>query len=216
MFLFAILTADAGSFRPGALQFAVVAAGTAALTLQNHRALVAMFRAERRARALAMTDVLTGLPNRGGLIARLDGRRGASGLAQLFVDMDGFKAVNDRHGHAAGDRVLVEAAVRLAAIAAPHFTCRLGGDEFVVMIEGREVATAGTIARRIADTLAEPFEDIAAEPILAGASVGIAFASTALCDPEQVLAEADRALYLAKRAGGGREVVIEAAALAAA
>ncbi|HEU4959560.1 MAG TPA: GGDEF domain-containing protein [Sphingomonas sp.] len=216
MFLTAILTADAGHFRAGALQFAVVTAGTAALTLQNHRALVAMFRAERRARDLAMTDVLTGLPNRGGLIARLDGRRDASSLALLFVDMDGFKAVNDRHGHAAGDRVLVETAARLAATAAPHFTCRLGGDEFVVMISGPEVASASTTARRIADALAEPFEDIAAEPILAGASVGIAFASTTVCDPEQVLAEADRALYLAKRAGGGCEVVIDSAALSAA
>jgi len=217
-FLIAILATDHGHFRAGALQFAVVAAGTAALTLQNHRAIVAMFRAERRARGLAMTDVLTGLPNRGGLLAQLEAmaeRPRESGMALLFVDMDGFKAVNDRFGHAAGDRVLIETAARLRSIVSPHFTCRLGGDEFVVVIEGREIATANVTARRIADALALPFEDIAAEPIVAGASVGIAFGS-ASGEAEQVLADADRALYLAKRAGGGREAVIQAARVPAA
>lgn len=217
-FLVVILATDHGHFRAGALQFAVVAAGTAALTLQNHRAIVAMFRAERRARGLAMTDVLTGLPNRGGLLARLEAmaeRPSETGMALLFVDMDGFKAVNDRFGHAAGDRVLIETAARLGSVAAPHFTCRLGGDEFVVVIEGREIAIADVTARRIADSLALPFEGIAVEPIVTGASVGIAFGS-ASGDAEQVLADADRALYLAKRAGGGREAVIQAARVPAA
>jgi diguanylate cyclase (GGDEF)-like protein len=162
--------------------------------------------------------VLTGLPNRGGLLARLEAmaeRPSETGMALLFVDMDGFKAVNDRFGHAAGDRVLIETAARLGSVAAPHFTCRLGGDEFVVVIEGREIAMADVTARRIADSLALPFEGIAAEPIVTGASVGIAFGS-ASGDAEQVLADADRALYLAKRAGGGREAVIQAARVPAA
>ncbi|MGN6619587.1 MAG: diguanylate cyclase domain-containing protein [Sphingomonas sp.] len=217
-FFVAILVTDGGHFRAAAAQFAVVVAGTAALSLQNHRALVALFRAERRAQSLAMTDVLTGLPNRAALLARLErlhqlASAGESSIALLFVDMDGFKAVNDRHGHAAGDRVLIEAGARLTAVVQPHFTCRLGGDEFVVLIDGRGVSMASATARRIADALAEPFTGIAADRIVAGASVGIAFGTAARGDAEQGLADADRALYLAKRAGGGREVVIQAAAM---
>jgi diguanylate cyclase (GGDEF)-like protein len=212
-FLGAILFADKHHFLVGAPQFVIVAAGTAALTLQNHRAIVAMLRAKARADGLAVTDVLTGLPNRGGLLRRLERRRdaGTTGMALLFVDMDRFKTINDRFGHGVGDQVLIETARRLRRVASPHFICRLGGDEFVVMIEGRDVATASTTARRIADDLARPFEDLADQPIETGASVGIAFGSTALGDAEQVLADADRALYLAKRAGGGREAVVQSA-----
>ncbi|MGN6376955.1 MAG: diguanylate cyclase domain-containing protein [Sphingomonas sp.] len=219
-FLLAIIVADHGHFAIGAPQFAVVVAGTAALTLQNHRVLVAMFRARQEAQGLAMTDVLTGLPNRAALLDRLE-RTGDSagrspGLAMLFVDMDRFKSINDRFGHTAGDRVLIEAARRLAVAAAPHFVCRLGGDEFVVIIEGRDVAAANLTARRIAEALAEPFVGVAAEPILAGASVGIAFGSAAAEDAALLLADADRALYLAKGAGGGREAMALRAAVATA
>jgi diguanylate cyclase (GGDEF)-like protein len=219
-FATAIVLADHGHFRVAVLQFAVVVAGTAALTLQNHRTLAAMFRAERRAHALAMTDALTGLPNRAGLMAQLDRLTTAPvhpAMALLFVDMDGFKAINDRFGHGVGDAVLCETARRLDAATGAHFTCRLGGDEFVVLIEGGEAALAPTIARRIADALASPIDTAAADPIVAGASVGIAFGSAAAAtSAERMLAEADRALYLAKRAGGGREVMLDAGVSAAA
>ncbi|TPG41039.1 GGDEF domain-containing protein [Sphingomonas koreensis] len=221
-FCAAVAIAANGDFAIGAIQFALVAAGTAALTLQNHRSIVAMLRAERRARVLAMTDVLTGLPNRAGLIDALDrfsatAEPGAdAGMALLFVDLDGFKVVNDRHGHAAGDRVLIEVGARMAALAGGHFACRLGGDEFVVLIQGRDVAVAGAMARRIAAELARPFAGVAEEDITLGASVGIALGSAVGADPHQVLADADAALYNAKRAGGGREMLVESAGRSAA
>jgi len=210
-FCAAVAMTDHGHFAIGAAQFAIVAAGTAALTLQNHRSLVASLRAEHRARILAMTDPLTGLPNRAALFDRLERRRSTtapgadSGMALLFVDLDRFKAINDRHGHAVGDRVLAALASRLASAAAPHFACRLGGDEFVVLVEGPSAAGAAAMARRLADALAQPIHGIADTPIVAGASVGIALGSSACDDPERALADADAALYHAKRAGGGRE-----------
>jgi diguanylate cyclase (GGDEF)-like protein len=213
-FCIAGLYSDNGNFTAGAVQFLLVTAGTAALTLQNHRTLVAMFRAERRARALAETDVLTGLPNRAGLLSRLQRRHVEQAhsteptIALLFVDLDRFKAINDAHGHSAGDAALIALGRRIAEAAAPHFTCRLGGDEFVVMIEGGEVALAAGIARRVAAALAEPIHGIAPKPIIAGGSVGIAFGAPGRFDSEQLLAEADAALYVAKRSGGETDVVI--------
>jgi diguanylate cyclase (GGDEF)-like protein len=209
----AVATVGNGMFRAGAVQFAVVAAATAALTLQNNRTLVALFRAERRNRVLATTDSLTGLPNRAGLIAELnrlrveaaDGQDGE--ITSLFVDLDSFKAVNDRFGHSAGDRVLAAAAMRLRAVAAPHFVCRLGGDEFVVVMNSADRAVATFVARHIAERMREPIEGCASEPVLIGASIGVAFGSIANRDAEQILAEADMALYLAKDAGGGRHAM---------
>jgi len=188
-------------------------AATAALTLQNNRTLVALFRAERRNRVLATTDSLTGLPNRAGLIAELNRLRTAATdgqdgeITSLFVDLDSFKAVNDRFGHSAGDRVLAAAAARLRAVAAPHFVCRLGGDEFVVVMNSSDRAVATFVARHIAERMREPIEGCAAEPVLIGASIGVAFGSIANRDAEQILAEADMALYLAKDAGGGRHAI---------
>ena len=213
-FCIAGLYSDGGNFTAGAVQFLLVTAGTAALTLQNHRILVAMFRAERKARALAETDVLTGLPNRAGLLSRLHRRHadqplsGEATIALLFVDLDRFKAVNDAHGHSAGDATLIALGRRIAEVAAPHFTCRLGGDEFVVMVEGGEVALAASMARRVAAALAQPLFGIAPQPIVAGGSVGIAFGTPGRFDSEQLLAEADAALYVAKRSGAGSEVAV--------
>lgn len=221
-FSLAVVTADHGRFAIGAVQFAMLAAGTAALALQNHRALIALLRAEHRARARAMTDALTGLPNRAALFDRLAERRATaapgteSGMALLFVDLDRFKTINDRYGHAIGDRVLVALAARLGGVVAPHFACRLGGDEFVVLVEGPAAAAAAALARRIADALSEPVAGILDTPIHAGASVGIALHSSACDDPERALADADAALYHAKRAGGGREAIAAEARFAAA
>src|SRR5579859_578126 len=168
-FVLALATTGSGSFLVGAFQFAVVAAATAALTIQNNRTLIALFRAERRNRLLAATDHLTGLPNRAGLIAELDRLReraadDASEIASLFIDLDSFKAINDRHGHAVGDRVLVEIAQRLRRVAAPHFVCRLGGDEFVVLMEEIDRVGATFVARHIAEQLAQPIDGCAQEP----------------------------------------------------
>ncbi len=213
-FCLAVATVGAGGFRAGAIQFAMVTAATTALTLQNNRTLVALFRAERRNRLLATTDSLTGLPNRAGLIAELDRLReraadDAGEIASLFIDLDSFKAVNDRHGHAVGDRVLVEIAQRLRRVAAPHFLCRLGGDEFVVVMEEADRAGATVVARHIAEQLAQPIDGCTQRPLHASASVGIAFGSIVDRSADQILADADKALYLAKEAGGGQHAIDE-------
>ena len=211
-FCAAVASVGAHGFSAGAIQFAVVTAATTALTLQNNRVLVALFRAERRNRLLATTDNLTGLPNRAGLIAELDRLRercsdDAGEIASLFIDLDSFKAINDRHGHAVGDRVLVEIAQRLRRVAAPHFVCRLGGDEFVVVMEGADRACATFVARHIAEQLAEPIDGCARGELRTSASVGVAFGSIDDRSAEQILADADKALYLAKEAGGGQHAI---------
>ncbi len=210
-FCIAVAIAGDGGLRTGAVQFALLAAGTAALGIQNHANLIALVRAERRNRALAETDSLTGLANRAGLIAEVDRLRAhvsaGTQIATLFIDLDSFKAINDQHGHPAGDRVLTAVGARLREAAAPHFACRLGGDEFVVLIEGPDHAIATFIARRIAERIGEPIADCGADPITIGASVGVAFGTIANRTAEQILADADVALYLAKEAGGGQHAV---------
>jgi diguanylate cyclase (GGDEF)-like protein len=214
-FCVAVMVAGGGSLRAGAVQFAVVAAATAALTLQNNRTLVALFRAERRNRLLAITDSLTTLPNRAGLLTELERLRrnaaqgGTTEIASLFIDLDGFKAINDRHGHGVGDGVLAVIATRLRIAAAPHFVCRLGGDEFVVVMETIDRNLVTFVARHISERLGEPIRDVAEVPVHASASVGIAFGSIINRNAERILADADKALYLAKEAGGGRHAIDE-------
>ncbi len=209
----ALATAGHGGLRAGAFQFVVVVVSVAALTIQNRSTLIALLRTERRNRLLAVTDTLTGLPNRAGLIAEFDrlrsvARAGAE-IASLFIDLDEFKAINDSHGHAVGDRVLIAVAQRLEAVIHPHFVCRLGGDEFVVVMTGIDRATATFVARRIIEQLAFPIDSETGRPIIASASVGIAFGPVAGRDAAHILADADVALYLAKEAGGGRHAIGE-------
>jgi len=193
----------------GALQFGLVAAGTAMLTLQNQRTLLAMLRAEHRARRSAETDPLTGLPNRAGLEAhwaRLarEARWTRDAVAVLYVDLDGFKAVNDRFGHAAGDRLLAEVAARLRVAAAGHFACRLGGDEFVVVAAGADDRAADQIAASIRERIGRPVT-LDDATVRIGASVGIAAAGMAHAlgsdGAQRLLTSADAALYRAKRGG---------------
>ncbi len=158
---------------------------------------------------LAHHDALTGLPNRLLLMSRLEhaldrvGRGGAG--AVLFLDLDGFKAVNDRLGHAAGDRVLVAVASRLRARLRDADTlARLGGDEFVVVLE--DVADAALVAG-VADALiacvAAPIDLADGSSAQLGLSIGIAPFPDVAAEAGQLLACADRALYEAKAAGKG-------------
>ncbi|USI74132.1 GGDEF domain-containing protein [Sphingomonas morindae] len=189
----------------GAL-FTVAATTTAALTLQNHSTLVAMLRGSHQARRLSRTDSLTGLANRSGLaaeVARLEAEAAPEqSVAALFVDLDGFKAVNDAYGHAAGDAVLVEVAARLAEEAAPHFVCRLGGDEFVILLLDMGAIEATRTSERLVRRIEQPLIDIAPGPIQVGASIGIATGSIADGALARLLDEADAALYRVKRTGG--------------
>lgn len=159
-----------------------------------------------RLRHVARHDDLTGLPNRMYLREHLAGRLAAGGaLGVVSLDLDGFKPVNDRFGHAAGDRVLAEIGRRLAAIAARHglFAARPGGDEFVLIVPDDPAALAETVRIAIAAPIA-----IGAETVRVRASLG-----TARLRPDDtvdaLLARADRALYEAKEPGqrGGRAPV---------
>jgi diguanylate cyclase (GGDEF)-like protein len=157
----------------------------------------------------AVHDDLTGLTNRFGLLQSLDklldDRAADCELAVLFVDLDFFKDVNDRHGHAVGDQVLKVAADRLRAIAGDTLLAsRKGGDEFVMVLpQAASAANARAVAARIVAAMAVPFE-LADAPQVCGASVGIALCPTDGTGTQELLRCADIALYESKRAGRGR------------
>lgn len=162
--------------------------------------------AELEARNLARHDPLTGLPNRRFFAEKLDEcLRGASDtqrLAVLMLDLDGFKAVNDTHGHAAGDKALGEFARRVAGLLrADSVLARIGGDEFAIIMPRIDSLDDPTnLARRIAAAIAEPFViDNAAVEL--GVGVGIAIAPNDGIDADELVRRADRALYRAKGAG---------------
>ena len=159
-------------------------------------------------RLAARRDPLTGLPNRTSFFEVLDGlEQSATGdmIGVLYVDLDGFKAVNDAHGHLIGDDVLVEAAHRIAHVLRPSDTvARLGGDEFAVLCqELSDDEDAGAIAERIVHAFGEPFI-VEGREVTIGASVGIATVRASELDGEVLLDSADQALYEAKNAGRGR------------
>ena len=152
----------------------------------------------------AMDDDLTGLPNRRCFTARLEAavaRRRA--VAVLFVDLDGFKAVNDTFGHAAGDELLVEAARRLLEAVGPGGVAgRLGGDEFAVLLSDEQPGLVEDVCDAIVTAFAEPFL-LGACPARISASVGAATSDTG-DDADSLLSRADTAMYRAKRNGGSQ------------
>jgi diguanylate cyclase (GGDEF)-like protein len=135
-------------------------------------------------------------------LARVRGRSGE--LAVLFVDLDNFKTVNDSLGHTAGDELIMRVAERLQGCLRPTDTAaRLGGDEFALLIEDYEAHHhVMGLAERLIESLQEPF-GIAARDVVIGASIGIAFNSPGM-DTDQLLRNADLAMYSAKRRGKGR------------
>ncbi len=179
------------------LGFARAVASTLATAL-------ARLRSEERTRYEALHDPLTGLANRTLLRDRLHhalARRDRGATAALFVDLDNFKQVNDVHGHATGDAVLVEIATRLNTAVRPGDTiARLGGDEFVAVCEGIDEEAALAVAHRLHDAIQLPLTAGGAEHQLS-ASIGIALGDS---DPDALLADADAASYRAKAAGRGR------------
>ncbi len=177
--------------------------------------LVTHERLEEKLREQAMRDSLTGLANRRLLFDRIEhaSRRLARRpqmLALLFIDLDAFKAANDTYGHSAGDAVLVETARRLRAGVRDHDSvARLGGDEFLILAEDlADGEDAIGLACRVVEALDEPIATPAGA-IKVSASVGIALTRAPVEDAETYLASADRAMYVAKRAGGGRVTVVE-------
>ncbi len=158
----------------------------------------------------AFRDPLTGLPNRALFMDRLSHaltrteRRGGQ-LGVLFLDLDRFKSVNDSLGHGVGDQLLVEAGRRLSACLRPEDTiARLGGDEFAILLEdAQDVGAATSVAERIATALQRPFL-FDARPVAVSASIGIALSAGRPMRPEDVLRNADLAMYQAKAEGRAR------------
>ncbi|SDD40683.1 cyclic di-GMP phosphodiesterase Gmr [Geodermatophilus telluris] len=148
----------------------------------------------------ARTDRLTGIPNRGTFFEELErhlapDRHEVCGV--LFCDLDGFKKVNDDHGHAVGDAVLVEVAARLRTLGGPgDVVARFGGDEFVVLCPGCQDDELGRMAERVGEQAAVPLPT-AAGPLVVGVSVGSAVGRPGET-PDEVIARADRSMYGAK------------------
>jgi len=177
------------------------------------RAMALVRERTRELHHLALHDSLTELPNRALILDRIDqmlarSRREHTPVAVLFLDLDNFKDINDNLGHAAGDQLLAGVAARLvSAIRQEDTVGRLGGDEFVVLAEGASLAAgAEMVAERILDVLATPFEIAGSDaPLVVTASIGIAEGRRAT--PDELLRDADVALYRAKAAGKNRVVL---------
>jgi diguanylate cyclase (GGDEF)-like protein/PAS domain S-box-containing protein len=162
---------------------------------------------ERSLHALAHTDTLTGLPNRRHFESALQGAlkrtpRPERGTALLYLDVDHFKQINDRYGHAVGDAVLVEFARRLSsAVRSSDLVSRLAGDEFTVLLNDvAGEADVEAVVRKIQSAMRPPFE-LDAVVLQVGTSIGAALAEQPEPPPERLLDTADRALYQAKEAG---------------
>jgi diguanylate cyclase (GGDEF)-like protein len=174
------------------------------------RSTLALEASEAQAQHLAFHDVLTGLPNRAMFedrlaheLARVRGRAGS--LALLYLDLDGFKIVNDTLGHPAGDELIRAVARRLAAeVRSTDLVARVGGDEFaIVQCDVGTRAEAEILCMRIIEAISAPF-DIAGTEVRVGISVGIAIAPVDAGERTELARKADIALYEAKAAGRGR------------
>ncbi len=164
--------------------------------------------AEAEIRRLAYHDALTGLPAKRLLEDRVEKaiartKRARSGFAVLFVDLDGFKEVNDRLGHDAGDALLKEVASRmLSCVRATDTVARLGGDEFVVLLEELGESDARRVGERILQAISQPYR-LAQATARVGASIGIALHPRHGASLEALLKVADTAMYRIKHAGKG-------------
>ena len=166
----------------------------------------------RRSMAMAVTDSLTGLHNRHYVFSHLNRLmqrvvRGGSPIAVLMLDIDHFKTVNDTHGHAAGDEVLVEFAARLTqGLRGLDLPVRYGGEEFMVVMPDSDLEVATVVAERLRGLVAgKPFEVSTVDvPIEVTTSVGLAVSGGAAETTESMIERADKALYRAKHAGRNR------------
>src|SRR6266853_879590 len=159
----------------------------------------------------AFHDSLTGLPNRALFLDRLEHRlalekrRHQTSFSVLVLDIDRFKVINDSLGHVLGDQLLIEVGRRLQPTLRPGRTvARLSGDEFTILLEDvPNAADARKVADRLHEELRTPFQ-LADQEVFSGASIGIAHGNAAYARPEDILRDADTALYRAKAQGRGR------------
>jgi diguanylate cyclase (GGDEF)-like protein/PAS domain S-box-containing protein len=169
-------------------------------------------RDEEQLAFLAYHDPLTGLPNRALVEQQLDlalarARRGESAVALMFVDLDDFKEVNDRLGHAAGDELLTGVAARLRGVLRDtDVLARQGGDEFLVLLSDLNeppAPAAELVGAKLLGALREPFV-VGSTELRTGASIGVSLFPDDAADTETLLSHADAAMYRAKGQGGGR------------
>ena len=173
-------------------------------------------RAEEQLVHSAFHDTLTGLPNRALFRDRLEQlirhaqRNSKYSFAVLFLDLDRFKVVNDSLGHVVGDELLIALAQRLQkCVQTGDTVARLGGDEFAILLdEVKEAEIASRVATRIEKALMAPFT-VGGHEVFTSVSVGIALSSTGYTQPDDVLRDADTAMYRAKNSGRGRFEVFD-------
>ena len=202
-----------GPYMATALVILCVVISVATFTKHNQENLLAAITAEELHRRMAQTDHLTGLANRAQLIEQIalycselpargsdNGRR----FAVLYIDLDGFKAVNDTHGHAAGDEILQRVADCLRQVTGPdEMVARIGGDEFVVLLRDADGLTARGVADEIISVISREHRITDGRALRVGCSVGISLAPLQGREPETLLARADAALYEVKNQGKG-------------
>ncbi|MFM6987891.1 MAG: diguanylate cyclase domain-containing protein [Arenimonas sp.] len=198
-----MLMAGSAGFRPHETELLEFVSVQVAAAIERRQLL-------QRLRHLALHDALTRLPNRELFHDRIRralyrNRRDSGALALLYIDLDGFKQVNDGFGHAGGDALLQHVGRRiLRSVRESDTVARFGGDEFVVLLEDIESAQwAQGVADSILDALSRPFE-LMGRPVGISASIGIALSPEHGDDEKQLLRRADEAMYAAKHGGGGR------------
>ena len=200
------LLAEQGLYNPGSVNWLPLSAGGVALCFLiflRAAGLVARIQQQAaRLASLAMRDELTGLPNRRLLEVHIRaGLAGAGGVQVAVVDLDDFKCINDRLGHAVGDGLLVAVGERLESALRPgDLVARLGGDEFALFMPGATDDEADRVVEGVMARLQHPVS-VGEHQLLVQASVGVA-SSLATTDPFEPLRRADIAMYAAKEAGG--------------
>jgi diguanylate cyclase (GGDEF)-like protein/PAS domain S-box-containing protein len=167
---------------------------------------------EKRLAFIAYHDNLTGLPNRAGFLDKLSlevsqARRSKQPLTLMFIDLDGFKAINDNFGHKHGDYVLEQIANRLSAsVRESDIVARLGGDEFVVILPAlSNKADISIVAQKLIASVSTPIL-LDGDPLMVGASIGSAVFPEHATDDSTLLRHADKAMYEAKQAGGNTHI----------
>jgi diguanylate cyclase (GGDEF)-like protein len=205
----------AGPLSPDSMAAAQTLADIAAAYLISAQARADLQISSDQARDAALHDSLTGLPNRALMLQRLEhafsrGRRSRKISAVFFLDLDRFKMVNDTYGHHVGNELLVAVAERLTGVLRPGDSlARLTSDEFVILCEDLDdPAQAGAIAARFDAALAQPFA-LSEVEVNMTASIGIAFTSRGSETPEDLLHDADLAMYRTKRRRGGDHQVFD-------
>jgi diguanylate cyclase (GGDEF)-like protein len=209
-FMLAIAFSGVPGIRLVALQGPLWLVGIFGMIGRSHRLLAELARSHRANRELAFSDSLTGLANRAEIMKVLTTRCGMPAPQDfrssylLYIDLDGFKAINDNYGHGAGDHLLCEMAVRFRAVVRSNDVIgRIGGDEFIIIMDDVSEAQIRSVAERVVIAAGLPIEIVGAPVrVQIGASVG--GARIVPRDPQRSIQAADTMLYRAKQEGKGR------------